>query len=247
MAAAHISFARLCTSMGASNGVSACRLAIALPLPFTSSAVTPSSRRSHTTRSAHPRIPSSSSSSSAPSSAFPSFPVAKAMRSSASPHHLLRRGMATHSDEPFKHHPGGRAKPETVEETMARLESEARKIGDGGRDHVGPFPLGVGPSGRNKTWKSWRNLGLGGKCKWRCLLTGWARNADLALAVWRTTQQMGNLTIILVGAGLFVILAIALSTELFAKNSPSVLYSECIDMIRDSDAVSNVQSSLDPN
>lgn len=55
--------------------------------------------------------------------------------------------------------------------------------------------------------------------------------------MWRTTQQMGNLTIILVGVGLLVILSIALSTELFAKNSPSVLYSQCIDMIRDSDAV----------
>lgn len=33
-----------------------------------------------------------------------------------------------------------------------------------GRERVGPFPLGVGPSGRNKTWKTWRELGLGGKC-----------------------------------------------------------------------------------
>lgn len=52
------------------------------------------------------------------------------------------------------------------------------------------------------------------------------------------TVQTGNLLIVLAGAGLFVVLAIALSTELFAKNSPSVLYSECIDMIRGSDAVS---------
>lgn len=52
------------------------------------------------------------------------------------------------------------------------------------------------------------------------------------------TVQTGNLLIILAGAGLFVVLAIALSTELFAKNSPSVLYAECIDMIRGSDAVS---------
>jgi import inner membrane translocase subunit TIM21 len=57
--------------------------------------------------------------------------------------------------------------------------------------------------------------------------------------VWRTTQQTGNLAIIVIGGGLFVILTLALTTELFAKNSPSVLYSECIDMIRDSDAVSS--------
>jgi import inner membrane translocase subunit TIM21 len=50
-------------------------------------------------------------------------------------------------------------------------------------------------------------------------------------------RQSGNLLIVVAGAGLFVVLAIALSTELFAKNSPSVLYSECIDMIRGSDAL----------
>lgn len=53
----------------------------------------------------------------------------------------------------------------------------------------------------------------------------------------RTTRQTGNLTVILVGGGLFVILAFALTTELFAKNSPSVLYSQAVDMIRDSNAV----------
>lgn len=53
----------------------------------------------------------------------------------------------------------------------------------------------------------------------------------------RTVRQSGNLIVVIVGVGLFVILTIALTTELFAKNSPSVLYSQCIDMIRDSDAV----------
>ena len=56
--------------------------------------------------------------------------------------------------------------------------------------------------------------------------------------VVRTVRQSGNLLVVLLGGGLFVVLALALSTELFAKNSPAVLYSECIDMIRDTDALS---------
>ena len=51
-------------------------------------------------------------------------------------------------------------------------------------------------------------------------------------------HQTGNLTVILVGGTLFVILAFALTTELFAKNSPSVLYSAAVDMIRTSDSAS---------
>jgi hypothetical protein len=55
--------------------------------------------------------------------------------------------------------------------------------------------------------------------------------------VWRTTQQTGNLAVIVVGGGLFVLLTFALTTELFATNSPSVLYSQAVDKIRASDAV----------
>ncbi|KAJ9126751.1 hypothetical protein QFC24_001782 [Naganishia onofrii] len=58
---------------------------------------------------------------------------------------------------------------------------------------VGPFGLGVGLGSniRNKDWKKWRELGLGGK-------------------------------------------AYALTTELFAKNSPTVLHNQAIDMIESS-------------
>lgn len=39
----------------------------------------------------------------------------------------------------------------------------------GTQDTVGPFPLGVGPNGRRKTWKSWSDLNIGGKRKhWTC-------------------------------------------------------------------------------
>ncbi|GMK58011.1 hypothetical protein CspeluHIS016_0500430 [Cutaneotrichosporon spelunceum] len=104
---------------------------------------------------------------------------------------------------------------------LDRMTAEARRRGaadDATRDYAGPFPLGPSASARTKTWTAWRNLGIGGK-------------------IGRIFHQSGNLFIVIAGASLFVVLAIALSTELFAKNSPSVLYSECIDMIRGSDAL----------
>ena len=55
--------------------------------------------------------------------------------------------------------------------------------------------------------------------------------------VLRTTARATNFTVILVGAGLSVVLAYALATELFAKNSPTVLYSDACDKIRASSAV----------
>ena len=57
-------------------------------------------------------------------------------------------------------------KHESKEELLNRLTREARQRGrafDQTHDHVGPFPLGVGPSGRTKTWKPWGDLNLGGK------------------------------------------------------------------------------------
>lgn len=54
-----------------------------------------------------------------------------------------------------------------VAELFNRLESEAQRRAAreamGGGERVGPFPLGVGPSGRNKTWRKWSELGIGGK------------------------------------------------------------------------------------
>ncbi|WRT65698.1 uncharacterized protein IL334_002644 [Kwoniella shivajii] len=101
---------------------------------------------------------------------------------------------------------------------LLRNGGSARRATEGGPETVGPFPLGVGASGRRKAWRPWGELGIGGK-------------------LVRSTQQTGNLAVILVGGTLFVILTLALTTELFAKNSPSVLYSQAVDMIRDSDAL----------
>ena len=103
---------------------------------------------------------------------------------------------------------------------FARLQSQARlETSQDAHETVGPFPLGVGPSGRRKAWRRWSDLNIGGK-------------------LVRAGQQTGNLGVILVGGGLLVVLTIALTTELFAKNSPSVLYSQAVDRIRQSGAVS---------
>ncbi|GHJ88491.1 hypothetical protein NliqN6_4893 [Naganishia liquefaciens] len=83
--------------------------------------------------------------------------------------------------------------------------------------NVGPFPMGVGLGSniRTKDWKKWRDLGIGGK-------------------VVRMTTQTGNLTVILLGGTLFALLTYALTTELFAKNSPTVLHNQAIDLIESS-------------
>lgn len=52
------------------------------------------------------------------------------------------------------------------------------------------------------------------------------------------TAQTGNLAVVLVGGTLFVLMTIALTTELFSPNSPTVLLNEAIDMVEDSELVS---------
>ena len=73
-----------------------------------------------------------------------------------------RRDYATHSERP-----GYTSR--ATEELFSKLEAEAAarraKGAFSDRETVGPFPLGVGASGRNKTWKTWGELGLGGKRK----------------------------------------------------------------------------------
>ena len=83
------------------------------------------------------------------------------------------RAYATHSDRvpPSNSGPstaGQNATTDSTAELLRRLEAESRRQGGstgfGGRESVGPFPLGVGPSGRRKMWRPWRELGVSGKC-----------------------------------------------------------------------------------
>lgn len=53
----------------------------------------------------------------------------------------------------------------------------------------------------------------------------------------RSTARTTNLTVIVIGAGLTAMLAYALASELFARNSPTVLYGEACSKIKESDEV----------
>jgi import inner membrane translocase subunit TIM21 len=61
--------------------------------------------------------------------------------------------------------------------------------------------------------------------------------------VVRTTARMTNLTVILFGAGLSAVLVYALTTELFSKNSPTVLYTAACDKIKASSEVRVLSSA----
>ena len=92
------------------------------------------------------------------------------------------RTYATHSDKippsgAGSSSTGGQsATTDSTAELLRRLEAESRRQGGstgfGGRESVGPFPLGVGPSGRRKMWRPWRELGVSGKCEylWELLM-----------------------------------------------------------------------------
>ncbi|KAF8559344.1 hypothetical protein OG21DRAFT_1561708 [Imleria badia] len=87
-------------------------------------------------------------------------------------------------------------------------------------DSVGPFQLGISQAAlkRGEKAKKWSELGVGGK-------------------VLRTTQRTTNLTVILLGAGLSAVLVYALTSELFSKNSPTVLYNDACERIKTSPRV----------
>ncbi|KAJ9124243.1 hypothetical protein QFC22_001042 [Naganishia vaughanmartiniae] len=105
---------------------------------------------------------------------------------------------------------------------------------------VGPFGLGVGLGSniRNKEWKKWRELGLGGKGK-SIGISSLSCTDDYADGEPHSTYQIFTHKaykhkVILFGGTLFALLAYALTTELFAKNSPTVLHNQAIDMIESS-------------
>lgn len=55
--------------------------------------------------------------------------------------------------------------------------------------------------------------------------------------VMRTTARTTNLTVILLGAGLSALLIYSLTSELFSKNSPTVLYGDACERIKASPKV----------
>ncbi|KAG8220038.1 TIM21-domain-containing protein [Butyriboletus roseoflavus] len=100
------------------------------------------------------------------------------------------------------------------------LDQKQRTSHSSREDSVGPFQLGISQAAlrRGEKAKKWSELSVGGK-------------------VLRTTQRTTNLTVILLGAGLSAVLVYALTSELFSKNSPTVLYSDACERIKTSPRV----------
>ncbi|KAF9056665.1 TIM21-domain-containing protein [Panaeolus papilionaceus] len=102
----------------------------------------------------------------------------------------------------------------------SQLLSEAdkrRTTTEAKHDHVGPFQLGLSGSAlRNgKKVPKWSELSTTGK-------------------VVRTTARTTNLGVILLGAGLSALLLYSLTSELFSKNSPTVIYGDACERIKQS-------------
>ncbi|KAI0735452.1 TIM21-domain-containing protein [Earliella scabrosa] len=87
-------------------------------------------------------------------------------------------------------------------------------------DSAGPFTLGITPPRPDevKPEKKWSELSVGGK-------------------VVRTAGRTTNLVVILAGAGLSIVLIYALTSELFSRNSPTVLYNKACELIKTSPQV----------
>jgi len=97
---------------------------------------------------------------------------------------------------------------------------DSRQAGARQRDSVGPFQLGlIPPTPRDGgSAKKWSELSTGGK-------------------VVRTTARMTNLLVILFGAGFSAMLVYALTSELFSRNSATVLYGQACELIKSSPKV----------
>ncbi|KAF8887979.1 TIM21-domain-containing protein [Gymnopilus junonius] len=106
------------------------------------------------------------------------------------------------------------------EKSQLLRESEARHDTEPKHDHVGPFQLGLSQSTLRKQEKipKWSELSTGGK-------------------VVRTTARTSNLAVILFGAGLSALLVYSLTSELFSKNSPTVLYGDACERIKQSSRI----------
>ncbi|KAI3622131.1 tim21-like mitochondrial-like [Moniliophthora roreri] len=83
---------------------------------------------------------------------------------------------------------------------------------------VGPFQLASGSIHSTERVKKWSELSTAGKIK-------------------RTGARTSNLAVIVFGAGLSAVLIYCLTSELFSKNSPTVLYSEACERIKSSPEV----------
>ncbi|CAE6348835.1 unnamed protein product [Rhizoctonia solani] len=136
---------------------------------------------------------------------------------------LIRRSIATHHESTSFSSTRARSTQSGTSSLLSQVEAEiaakraqGAATATGDNTNVGPFQLGISPEAmRGPKVKPWKELTTGGKAM-------------------RVTARASNLTVILIGAGLSAVLVYALATELFAKNSPTVIYGESCDRIRSS-------------
>lgn len=130
---------------------------------------------------------------------------------------LLRRQILSRAPPPLRH-----ASPWTRRHFATHRETPASSLlshspgpysnsagGTSSRvDTLGPFPLGIRPNVADQPkQKAWSQLSTSGK-------------------VARGTARTTNLGVILIGGVFTCVLAYALATELFARNSPTKLYED---------------------
>ncbi|TFK57502.1 hypothetical protein OE88DRAFT_1671543 [Heliocybe sulcata] len=119
----------------------------------------------------------------------------------------LVRSYATHKDPVIP--------SSLLSQALDQRQRQARRD-----ENIGPFQLGIVPPTPEEVGhvKKWSELSAGGK-------------------VARATARTTSLSVILFGAGLSAVLIYALTSELFSRNSPTVLYGEACEVVRRSSRV----------
>lgn len=141
--------------------------------------------------------------------------------------HITCRSYATHQD------------PVTASSLLSKTLDQKRRNAQR-EEYVGPFQLGlISPTPRgSENIKKWSELSTAGKgmsngsCAPHCQLS--CSHPVSQHPVVRTTARTSNFVVILVGAGLSAVLIYALTSELFSKNSPTVLYGQACEKITSS-------------
>lgn len=146
------------------------------------------------------------------------------------------RHYATHRDTPTY------AQPSSSTSSLLSQALDQKQRGVRREDTVGPFQLGLSQPSFNKgTTKKWSELSPKGKGQsitlpYEALFMDFPTDLNSILAM-RATARTTNLTVILFGAGLTTVLVYALTSELFSRNSPTVLYNEACERIKSSSRV----------
>ncbi|KAG8984850.1 hypothetical protein FRB90_005081 [Tulasnella sp. 427] len=136
----------------------------------------------------------------------------------------FRRHLATHRETPASSLLSQFPSSYPGDTSPGSSSRNARGGFAGGSDTLGPFPLGIrNPNDAKGKQKAWKELSTSGK-------------------VARGTARTTNLTVILIGGAFTCVLAYALATELFAKNSPTRLYDDACQKLNASPEVARYLS-----